>query len=189
MPKIAYFDCFSGCSGDMALGALLDAGLSLEALAEGLQSLGVEGYRLSTRKVKRSAVTATKFDVIMDEQVHQHARSLPDILGLINNSRLPNRVKQMSGSVFRRLGEAEAKIHGIPADQVHFHEIGAVDSIVDIIGCVLALDMMQIEKCYASALPLGSGTVATAHGILPVPAPATLELLSTAKAPVVDFPA
>jgi pyridinium-3,5-bisthiocarboxylic acid mononucleotide nickel chelatase len=188
MPKIAYFDCFSGCSGDMLLGALVDAGLSLEALAEGLQSLGVEGYKLSSRKVKRSAVTATKFDVIMDEQVHQHARSLNDILGLIDASRLSDRVKQVSGSVFRRLGEAEAKIHGVPLDQVHFHEIGAVDSIVDIVGSVLALEIMQIEKCYASALPSGSGTVTTSHGILPVPAPATLELLSMAKAPVVDFP-
>ncbi len=189
MTRIAYFDCFSGCSGDMVLGALLDAGLDLKALTEGLAGLGLEGYRLSSRKVKRGAVTATKFDVIMDDRVHQHERSLPDILKMIDASRLSDRVKQVSGAIFQCLGEAEAKIHGVPPEEVHFHEIGAVDSIIDITGAVFALELMQIDGFFASPLPLGSGRITTAHGLLPVPAPATLELLSAAQAPVVDFPA
>jgi pyridinium-3,5-bisthiocarboxylic acid mononucleotide nickel chelatase len=188
MSKIAYFDCFSGCSGDMILGALLDAGLSLEALKESLGSLEISGYTLSCEKVKRSAITATKFNVIMDEQVHQHHRSLTDILNIINSSRLPAKVKQVSGAVFQRLGEVEARIHGVPLAEVHFHEIGAVDSIIDIVGSVWAFDRLQIEHFYSSALPLGGGRISTAHGLLPVPAPATLELLAMDKAPVVDFP-
>jgi pyridinium-3,5-bisthiocarboxylic acid mononucleotide nickel chelatase len=188
MSKIAYFDCFSGCSGDMVLGALLDAGLSLEALKEGLGSLDISGYALSGEKVKRSAITATKFNVIMDEHVHQHARSLTDILKIIDSSRLSAKVKQTSSAIFQRLGEVEAQIHGVPVEEVHFHEIGAVDSIIDIVGSVLALEILQIEGFYSSALPLGSGQIATAHGLLPVPAPATLQLLAQAGAPVLDFP-
>ncbi|MBN1189438.1 MAG: nickel pincer cofactor biosynthesis protein LarC [Dehalococcoidales bacterium] len=188
MSRIAYFDCFSGCSGDMVLGALLDTGLSLEALADGLKSLGLEGYRLSTQKVKRSAISATKFDVILEDRIHQHERLLSDILEMIDDSRLSERVKKVSGSVFRQLGEAEAKIHGVPLDRVHFHEVGAVDSIIDIVGSVLALEILQIESCYSSALPLGSGHITTQHGTLPVPVPAALQLLSAAGAPVTDFP-
>jgi pyridinium-3,5-bisthiocarboxylic acid mononucleotide nickel chelatase len=188
MVKMAYFDCFSGCSGDMILGALLDAGLSLDDLKEALSSLEIGGYSLSCEKVKRCGITATKFNVIMDEQVHQHHRSLADILNILNASRLPTGVKQVSGAVFQRLGEAEARVHGVPLEEVHFHEIGAVDSIIDIAGSVWALEKLQIEHFYSSPLPLGGGRVSTAHGLLPVPAPATLELLAMAKAPVVDFP-
>jgi pyridinium-3,5-bisthiocarboxylic acid mononucleotide nickel chelatase len=188
MSKIAYFDCFSGCSGDMVLGALLDAGLSLEDLKEALGSLDVSGYSLSCEKVKRSSITATKFNVIMDEQVHQHHRSLGNILNIINSSYFSSKVKQVSGSIFQRLGEVEAKMHGVPLEEVHFHEIGAVDSIIDIVGSVWAFDKLQIEHFYSSPLPLGGGQISTAHGLLPVPAPATLELLAMAKAPVVDFP-
>ena len=111
-----------------------------------------------------------------------------DILNIINSSRLPPKVRQVSGAIFQRLGEVEAKIHGVPLEEVHFHEIGAVDSIIDITGSVLGFELLQIERFYSSPLPLGGGQISTAHGLLPVPAPATLELLAMARAPVVDFP-
>lgn len=188
MAKIAYFDCFSGCSGDMVLGALIDAGLPLKMLEKGLGSLAVQGYKLSAKKVKRSTVTATKFTVTVNETEAQPARSLEDILRLIRASKLPKKVKNTASAIFQRLGEAEAKIHGVPLEKVHFHEIGAVDSIMDIVGVAFGLDVLKIERFYSSPLPLGSGNVSIAHGILPVPAPATLRLVETSNAPVVDSP-
>ena len=188
MPRAAYFDCFSGASGDMILGALLDAGFPLDILKDSLSSLDLRGYELSVEKVKRSAITANKFSVVMDPKVHQHSRSLADILSIIDSSQLPAKVKQTSSAVFQRLGEVEAGIHGVDIQEVHFHEIGAVDSIIDIVGSLVAFDWLKIEKFYSSALPLGSGTVRTDHGILPVPAPATLKLMAMSNAPVIDFP-
>jgi uncharacterized protein (TIGR00299 family) protein len=188
MARVAYFDCFSGCSGDMVLGALIDAGLPLKILEKGLGSLGVQGYKLSAKKVKRSAITATKFTVIMDETEAQPARSLEDILRLIKASKLPKKVKNIASAIFQRLGEAESKIHGVPLEKVSFHEIGAVDSIVDIVGVALGLAALKIERFYSSPLPLGSGSVPTAHGILPVPAPATLRLVEMSNAPIADSP-
>ncbi|OGO24420.1 MAG: TIGR00299 family protein [Chloroflexi bacterium RBG_16_51_9] len=188
MSKIAYFDCFSGASGDMILGALLDAGFPFDILKDSLSSLDLNGFSLSVEKVKRSSITATKFSVIMDPKVHQHSRSLADILKIIDSSKLPAKVKQTGSAVFQRLGEVEAGIHGVDIQEVHFHEIGAVDSIIDIVGAAVAFDWLKIDKFYSSALPLGSGTVKTDHGILPVPAPATLKLMAMAKAPVIDFP-
>jgi len=188
MAKIAYFDCFSGCSGDMVLGALVDAGLSLKMLENGLGSLAVQGYKLSAKKVRRSTVTATKLTVIMNETEAQPARSLEDILKLIGASKLPKKVKNTASAIFQRLGEAESRIHGVPLGKVHFHEIGAVDSIIDIVGVAFGLDVLKIERFSSSPLPLGSGTISTAHGILPVPAPATLRLIAVANAPIVDFP-
>lgn len=187
MAKIAYFDCFSGCSGDMVLGALVDAGLSLKMLENGLGSLAVQGYKLSAKKVRRSTVTATKLTVIMNETEAQPARSLEDILKLIGASKLPKKVKNTASAIFQRLGEAESRIHGVPLGKVHFHEIGAVDSIIDIVGVAFGLDVLKIERFSSSPLPLGSGTISTAHGILPVPAPATLRLIAMANAPIVDF--
>jgi uncharacterized protein (TIGR00299 family) protein len=188
MARVAYFDCFSGCSGDMVLGALIDAGLPLKMLEKGLGSLAVQGYKLSAKKVKRSAITATKFTVIMDETEAQPARSLEDILRLIKASKLPKKVKNIASAIFQRLGEAESKIHGVPLEKVSFHEIGAVDSIVDIVGVALGLAALKIERFYSSPLPLGSGSVPTAHGILPVPAPATLRLVEMSNAPIADSP-
>lgn len=188
MAKVAYFDCFSGCSGDMVLGALIDAGLSLETLEKGLSSLAIRGYKLSAEKVKRSTITATKFKVIMDETEAQPERSLNGILRLIKASELPQKVKSTAGAIFQRLGEVEAKIHGVPLEEVHFHEIGAVDSIIDIVGVVFGLDILKMERFYSSPLPLGSGNISTAHSVLPVPAPATLQLMAMANAPVADFP-
>ena len=186
--KIAYFDCFSGVSGDMILGALLDAGLPLETLESGLKSLTVNGYRLSSEKVRRASITATKLKVVIDGSQTQVESSLTDILKLIEASKLPQKVKARSSAVFQRLGEVEARLHGTSPEEVHFHELGAVDSIVDIVGVVFGFDVLGIERFYSSPLPVGSGNVTTRHGILPVPAPATLQLLALAHAPVVDPP-
>ena len=184
MTKIAYFDCFSGSSGDMMLGALLDAGLDLSSLENGLESLNIEGYHLTAEKVQRSSIGATKFNVVIDDDTHQHHRSLTHIIHLIENSQLSDRVKKQSCDIFRRIGKVEANIHGVTLEEVHFHEIGAVDSIIDIVGTVYALEALQIERCYSSPLPAGSGSVSTAHGRLPVPAPATLQLLAEANTPI-----
>ncbi len=184
MTKIAYFDCFSGTSGDMLLGALLDAGLDLKAIEDGLASLDIGGFRLSATKVMRSSISATKFDVLIDEEHHHHHRSLSHILHHIADSRLPDAVKARSSDIFRRLGAVEAGIHNVPLEDVHFHEVGAVDSVVDIVGTVLGLHTLGIERCYASPLPAGSGSVRTEHGRLPAPAPATLQILAESGAPL-----
>jgi uncharacterized protein (TIGR00299 family) protein len=185
MSRIAYFDCFSGCSGDMLLGALLDAGLDMAILEKSLCGLNISGYHLAARKVQRSSIMATKFDVIMDGDTHQPHRSLSYILHLIEESQLSDRVKRQSSEIFRRIGQVEAEIHGVPVEEIHFHEIGAVDSIIDIVGTVLSLEALRIERCYASPLPAGSGEVSTAHGRLPAPAPATLQILAEANAPLI----
>jgi uncharacterized protein (TIGR00299 family) protein len=184
--KAAYFDCFSGCSGDMILGALVDAGLSLGTLKKGLSSLAVQGYKLSAKKVKRSSITATKLTVTVNETEGQPGRSLEDILMVIRASKLTKKVKNTASAIFQRLGEAESRIHDVPRKKVLFHEIGAVDSIIDIVGVAFGLDALKIERFYSSPLPLGSGDVCTGHGILPVPAPATLRLMEMSRVPIVD---
>ena len=182
--KLLYLDCFAGISGDMFLGALLDLGVSEDALRAELLKLQLPGYRISSRRVVKQNISATKFDVIED---HAHApvlrksgehRGYSDIVAMITRSTLSPAVKQRAVRVFRRLGEAEAKIHGIPLEEVHFHEIGAVDSIVDIVGACIAVEALGVDEFQASPPRLGSGIVETAHGRFPVPAPATLELLS-----------
>ena len=196
MAKIAYFDCFSGASGDMIIGSLLDAGLDLDVLKKGLAGLDFHGYKLTAEKVIRSGITATKFDVVMDEEEHEHHhetshhqhRGLAEILNIINNGKIPDSVKTKSSEIFRKLGMVEAGIHGVPLEEVHFHELGAIDTIVDIVGTVLALETLKIEKVYSSPLAVGSGTVKTAHGVLPVPAPATLQILADAGVPIVNAP-
>lgn len=172
----------------MLLGALLDAGLSLDDLRQGLSALDVEGYRLTAEKVKRSVITATKFNVVIDSGISQSHRSLADILRILHASRLSESIKNKSGAIFRLLGEIEAGIHGIPLDKVQFHELGAIDTIIDIVGTVYAIETMGIEHLYCSPLPAGSGYVSTAHGVLPVPAPATLHLLAKVGAPLVAAP-
>ena len=184
MTRIAYFDCFSGCSGDMLLGALLDAGLETERLKDGLGCLGIGGYRISVEKVMRGPVAATRFIVNAGQGANVPLRTLPDILEAIGASALSYKVKEKSSTVFSRLGEVEAKIHGIPVAQVHFHELGAIDTIIDITGTIWALEELGIERCYCSALPTGRGTVKCEHGVLPLPAPATLQLLAEARVPL-----
>lgn len=188
MAKVAYFDCFSGCSGDMILGALLDAGLPLTALQAGLNRLPLKDYQLVVEKVRRAAITATSVKVVTDDGASLPERALLDILKLIEDSSLPQRVKERGTAIFQRLGEVESRIHGSPLEKVHFHELGGVDSIVDIMGVVIGFDILEIERFYSSPLPLGGGKVSTDHGILPVPAPATLELLARAHAPVTASP-
>lgn len=173
--KLLYLDCFAGLSGDMLLGALLDLGLPEAALREALAYLPVHGYRLEVRRVSKQGLSATKFDCIAEPE-HAH-RGYREIAALIEGSALAEDVKRRAVNVFRRLGEAEAKVHGVPLEQIHFHEVGAVDSIVDIVGVCFGLAALGVEEVQSAPPPLGSGFVDTAHGRLPVPAPATLELL------------
>ena len=172
---IAYFDCFSGVSGDMILGSLIDAGLSLDDLADKLRTLPVKGYELTIRKVKKAGIRASKFEVIISDS--SAIRKWQDIEEIISASSLSPSLRKKGLAVFKRLFKTEAKVHGSGYDKVHLHELSAVDCIVDIIGTLIGLEMMGITEVYCSAINLGNGTVKTAHGILPVPAPATAELL------------
>lgn len=174
--KIAYFDCFSGAAGDMILASLIDAGAQLERIRSELASLDLKGYELSVKKVKRGLIQGQLLEVHVESQGQPHRR-LSDILMLLENSRLGESVKSKAKAIFRRLAEAEAAVHGTDIEKVHFHEVGAVDSIVDIVGICIGLNLLAIEMVYCSELALGSGTVHCAHGELPVPAPATARLL------------
>jgi uncharacterized protein (TIGR00299 family) protein len=187
--KTLYFDCFSGAAGDMILGALIDAGLPFDQLKAALGSLGVEGWDITAEKVLRTGITATKFRV--HEQVavtagaatamsgHKHYH-LAGIKKRIEQSALSDAGKQRARTLFDRLAEAEADIHSMPVEKVHLHEVGALDSIVDIVGSVFALEWFGADRIVVSPLNLGSGTVQTAHGLYPVPAPATLRLVGDA---------
>ena len=174
--KIAYLDCFSGISGDMFLGALLDAGLSFGELERCLKSLPFEHYRLEMRREARNHISGTRFIVIPEGKEHAH-RNLGDIRKIIEQGNLSIAVKDKSIEIFEEIARAEGKVHNLPPEDVHFHEIGAVDSIIDIAGTVYGIERLKIEKLFASPLPLGSGFTKTAHGTIPVPAPATLALL------------
>jgi len=192
MAKILYFDCFAGASGDMVLGALLDAGLPLGELQAALGSLMIPGYRLSADRVMRSGLSATKFRVHEGEgkkaEPHTHEttavphahgdhRSLAEILSLIEGSALSATARRRAADLFRRLAEAEAAIHQMPVERVHLHEVGALDSIIDIVGSVFGLEWFGAARILASPLNVGGGMVRSAHGVFPVPAPATLRLL------------
>ncbi len=172
--NICYFDAFSGISGDMTVGALVDAGADGQALLEVLERLGT-GAAFRFEKVKRQGLAATKFHV--DAPPARGHRHLPQILSMIEEARLPESVQRDASAVFERLGRAEANVHGAPLEKVHFHEVGAADSIADIVGACYALHLLGIEEVWISALNVGSGTVVTEHGVLPVPAPATVALL------------
>ncbi|MDP2913019.1 MAG: nickel pincer cofactor biosynthesis protein LarC [Candidatus Omnitrophota bacterium] len=183
--RIAYFDCFSGISGDMTLGAFLDAGLSFSVLKKGLSKLKLKRrYGLKARKVMRGAIAGTKFDcVISGNERHCH-RSLKEVLALINKSSLNDRVKDAARGIFYNIGEAESKVHGARSGRdERLHELGGIDSIVDVVGTAIAIDELRIDEVYASKINLGGGFIAARHGRLPVPAPAALELLR--GAPVV----
>src|SRR5580698_715372 len=173
--KLAYFDCFSGISGDMTLGALLDAGCAVEHLHEELSGLQVPGWELTAEKVWKNGMAATYVKVTTEDQ-SKH-RSLGAILDILEKSELAARVRERASAIFRRLGEAEARVHDVPLEKIHFHEVGAVDAIVDIVGACVGSEALGIEKFACSALNVGGGTVKMAHGVLPVPAPATANLL------------
>jgi pyridinium-3,5-bisthiocarboxylic acid mononucleotide nickel chelatase len=188
MARTLYLDCFAGASGDMLVGAMLDCGLDFESLRSELMKLGVEGYELSLKRVDRSGISAAKFDVHLTTAAHSHDhhhhhhshshhRSLSEIKKIISSSKLSEQVKGRAQTIFHRIGEAESKIHGIPVESVHFHEVGAIDSIVDIVGACVAFDALKIERIISSPLHVGSGTFQCAHGTYPVPGPATAELL------------
>ena len=216
---IAYFDCFSGISGDMVLGALVDAGADLAALESELRKLGLNGWSISAEKVRRRSIVATQVKVrvsddsgkgdhghgtggvapasrrplssAMDSREHEHGRAraeaartpthqhrgLTEIVQMIDAAGLAPRAAERAENIFRRLGEAEAKVHGVPVEKVHFHEVGAVDSIIDIVGAAIGFDLLGIDAFACSAFDVGGGHVHTEHGLLPVPAPATVELL------------
>jgi uncharacterized protein (TIGR00299 family) protein len=178
--NILYFDCYAGISGDMTVAALLDLGTPLDLLRDTLAGLPLSGYTLSAEETSRGGVRAVSFKVhVTEDQPHRH---YTDIAAMIERSSLPGEVKETAGRIFLRLAEAEAKVHGVQLDSVHFHEVGAVDSIVDIVGTAVCLHHLQVDGICASALPLGGGFVETCHGRLPVPAPATAELLRGLRA-------
>ncbi len=174
---IAYFDCFNGAGGDMIVASLIDAGADADALRDRLAALGLDGYALAIDAVTRGGIAATQFNVKLDAKAKQPHRHLKHIVEIIDSSQLPADVKQKSTRIFERLAEAEARVHGTTIEKVHFHEVGAVDAVIDIVGAVLALDLLGVDKVICSPVPVGSGTVKCDHGIMPVPAPATAELL------------
>jgi hypothetical protein len=173
--RIGYFDCFSGISGDMVLGALVDAGAELREIESGLRGLGLENWSISAEKVQRGAIFATHVKVASKEEHHQ--RGLSIILKRIEGANLAPRVAARATRIFECLAAAEAKVHNIEVEKVHFHEVGAVDSIVDIVGSAIGFELLGIDEFACSRFDVGGGQVKTAHGVLPVPAPATAELL------------
>jgi uncharacterized protein (TIGR00299 family) protein len=174
--KIAYFDCIAGASGDMILGALLDAGLPEAALRQGLAALHLDDFDLRPRRVVKNGFSATKVDVLVADDVP--ARHLPEIEAIVMGSDLAPSIKEQARAIFRRLGEVEANIHDTTLDHVHLHELGGVDTIVDVVGALVGLNALGIGRVYASPLPMGRGFVQGAHGAIPLPAPATLALLA-----------
>jgi len=176
--RAAYFDCHSGISGDMILGALVDLGVNLTEIREGLKTLGLpENYQIKSRIVKRGLISGVKVDVMVKPVKRSHSRNFSTIKNLIQKSGLPGKVKSDAIEIFRRIAKAEAKVHHTSIDKVHFHEVGAVDSIVDIVGGVLGMRLLNVQRVFSSPLNLGEGFVDCEHGTLPVPAPATLKLL------------
>jgi uncharacterized protein (TIGR00299 family) protein len=176
--KLAYFDCFSGISGDMTLGALVDAGVSADLLRSDLRALQVPGWELTTEKVWKNGMSATHVRVKTEDQ--QKHRSLSTILEILKTSQLAAPVRERASAIFTKLGEAEAHVHDAPLEKVHFHEVGAVDAIVDIVGACIGFHALAVERFASSPLNVGGGTAKMAHGVLPVPAPATARLLQGA---------
>jgi len=183
--KIAYFDCFAGAAGDMIAAAMLDAGLDEAFLVAQLGTLGIKGLEIKVSRTKRCGLRAVHFEPVSGVQ---HIRHLTDITKLINNSKIADTAKQRAIEIFESLARVEAGIHGGKADDVHFHEIGAVDSIVDIVSACIGLEALAVNKVYCSPLSVGGGVIKSGHGLLPVPAPATVALLKKANAPIIGGP-
>lgn len=178
MERVAYFDCNSGISGDMILGALIDCGADFDYIKKELSKLNLD-FKISHQRVRKGAISAIK--VIIKDSGSHPLRNLKTIKKLIEKTSLPEEVKEKSLSIFTRLAEAEASVHQVDIDNVHFHEIGAVDTIVDIVGSLLGLKSLKVERIFSSPLPLGKGEVETSHGKIPIPAPATIKLLEGCK--------
>lgn len=174
---LAYFDCFSGAAGDMIVASLIHAGADPSELTKRLTGLGVSGYEVSANPIQKQGFDAIKFDVTLTDQQNQQHRHLRHIREILDAADLPQPVRGRALAIFTRLAEAEAKVHGTTIEKVHFHEVGAIDAIVDVVGACLALDMLGVTRVACSPIPTGSGTVKCDHGIMPVPAPATAELL------------
>jgi pyridinium-3,5-bisthiocarboxylic acid mononucleotide nickel chelatase len=202
--SVAYFDCFGGASGNMILGALVDAGLNREALERELRRLPVSGWTLRTRETHKRGLGATYLDVdVPGEDQHEGAhephaghsheahghRSLKEVIAIVRSAGYPQHIERMAVRIFERLAQAEARVHRVPVDEIAFHEVGQIDAIVDITGAVLALDLAGIDKVFCSALPCGYGSLESAHGTFPSPAPATMELLRGAPTYPVDLAA
>lgn len=208
--RVLYFDCFSGISGDMTVGALIDLGVDKDYLINELKKLNIDGYTLEIYKGIKKGIAGTRFNVILESEHHHchhgeheashghhhhheahnhnhekaenhshehHSRNIKDIFEILDKSGLNSNIVDISKKIFNVIGEAEAKIHGKRIDEVHFHEVGAVDSIVDIVGTAICIDYLKLDEISASHINVGSGTVKCAHGIMPVPAPATVEIL------------
>ena len=182
MGRLAYLDCFSGASGDMLLGAIIDCGVTVDDLRGELAKLRLDGYELSARKVTRAGLAATQ--AVVDVAGAPAPRTLGDVLQIIDKSGLPREDREEGAGVFQRLAEAEAKVHGETVETVHLHDVGAVDALVDVMGTLAGLRLLDAHEVFSSPLPAGAGAVDGPHGKLPVPAPATLELLSRANAPL-----
>ena len=174
--KIAYFDCFSGISGDMILGALVDAGVPFDRLQEGLSKLNLDGYTLTASTVLKKGIKATKVDVVI-ESPELPGRPVKDLREIISESALDLSVKERSLTIIQRLAGAEAVVHNCPVEEVHFHEVGHIDTIVDVVGAVYGLQLLDVGRVLSSPIDTGSGYVRMSHGVFPIPAPATAELL------------
>lgn len=189
--KVLYFDCFAGISGDMTIGALLDLGVDKDYLKNELEKLNLKEYELEIKTVEKKGIRATDFDVKLkhshhhhDNHAHSHEhRNLKNINKIIDDSGLSDKVKNLSKGIFLEVAKAEAKVHGKSLEEVHFHEVGAIDSIVDIVGCAICIDYLKPEKIISSPLHVGSGFVKCQHGLIPVPAPATLEIIAHCQIP------
>ena len=189
--KILFYDCFAGISGDMNLGALVDLGVDAGHLERELEKLNIEGFRLEVKQDMRKGISGTKVTVVVENQENEKHRHLSHIEALINNSTLPDRVKEKSLAIFMRVAEAEAKVHNISKEQVHFHEVGALDSIADIVGAAICQEYLKVDEIHASPVQLGGGMVKCAHGLMPVPAPATAEIVAAipVKSGLVEYEA
>ncbi|MCX7796943.1 MAG: nickel pincer cofactor biosynthesis protein LarC [bacterium] len=173
--KVIYFDCFNGISGDMILGALFDLGLDREVWLRELGKLEISGYRVEIEKKRKGPLIGTDVNIIVEDKVtHRHAK---EILDIVSNSRLEDEIREKSLKILTRIAQAESSIHNEPLEEVHLHELGGIDTVVDVVGSVIGLKLLGIERVYSSPLPLGEGFIETAHGRLPIPAPATIELL------------
>jgi len=182
--KVVYFDCPSGAAGDMIMAALIDAGAPVDRLRQELARLALPGWELSVREVMKGAFRATKVDVVVDRSAHHGHRTLADVLAILGASALPETIRADAARIFTRLADAEARAHGKTREAVHFHDVGAIDAIVDVVGGVLALSLLGVERVFCSALPIGGGMVDGPHGKIPIPGPGTAELLR--GFPIVD---
>jgi hypothetical protein len=173
--KLAYFDCPAGISGDMILGALVDCGVSIEEIKKGLALLPIQGFEISAKRVNKIGLVSTQVEILVQDKVKE--RRLEEILTVIRESQLPEKIKEKALEVFQHIGSIEAGIHGLDVKKVHLHELGGLDTIIDVVGVFLGMEILKIDRVFASPLPLGTGYIKSAHGTIPLPAPATLALL------------